>query len=95
MCVRLRVNARINTSGCMRACAWAHVHACVCVFVRAHVCEMMAECNTYYSGNTTIGDKHMSLLELCAAASTSYLEPKKRVVSIPPPVTCSSNPVMR
>ena len=95
MCILLRVNARLNASGCIRACAWAHVHACVCVFVRAHVCEMMAECNTYYSGNTTIGDKHTSLLDLCAAASTSFLEPKKRVVSIPPPVTCSSNPVMR
>ena len=71
------------------------VCVCVCVFVRAHVCEMMTECNTYYSGNTTIGDKHMSLLDLCAAASTSFLEPKKRVVSIPPPVTCSSNPGMR
>ena len=68
---------------------------CACVLVCAHVYEMMAEWNTSYRGDTSFVEKHTSFLDLCAAASTSYMEPKERVASIPPPVTCTSNSVIR
>ena len=68
---------------------------CMRVCVCTHVCELMAQCNTYYSGNATIGDKHTPLVDRCAAASSSHKEPKKRVAIIPPLVPCSSTPVMR
>ena len=61
-------------------------------------------CSTYYSGNATMRDKDVLLLDRFAAASAAGMEPKKRVCvdnfsvannRIPTPVTCSSKPAMR
>ena len=56
-------------------------------------------CSTYYSGNATIRDKDVLLLDRFAASSAADMEPKKRVCVdnfsvannriIPPPVTCN------
>ena len=56
-------------------------------------------CSTYYSGNATMRDKDVLLLDRFAAASAADMEPKKRVCVdnfsvannriIPPPVTCN------